>query len=121
MRFLFAIVLMSISSHALADEFISYKCIMHRHIILMDHKTTEGVLDTFEITENDYELHLSGWYFDGLDLPLESSSSEYIEAKDESGRIFTFWRGQFHFSYISHKHISSISGECLPIPRLNES
>ena len=58
---------------------------------------------------------------DGLDLPLESSSSEYIEAKDESGRIFTFWRGQFHFSYISHKHISSISGECLPIPRLNES
>ena len=73
---------MSISSHALADDFISYKCIMHRHIILMDHKTTE-VLDTFEIT-NDYELHLSGWYFDGLDLPLESSSSEYIEAKDES-------------------------------------
>ena len=121
MRFLFAIVVMGISSHALADDFISHKCIMHRHIILMDHKATEGVLNTFEITENDYELHLSGWYFDSLNLPLESSSSEYIEAKDESGQIFTFWRGQFHFSYISHKHISSISGECLPIPRLNES
>ena len=59
MRFLFAIVLMIVASHALADNFISYKRIMHRHIILMDHKTTEGVLDTFEITENDYELHLS--------------------------------------------------------------
>ena len=109
MRFLFAIVLTSILSHALADDFISYKCIMHRHIILMDHKTTEGVLDTFEITENDYELHLSGWYFDGLDLPLESSSSEYIEAKDESGQnIYILARTISFQLYLPQAHIKHL-------------
>ena len=69
MRILFAFILASIYCQALADSKVSYKCIMHRHIILMNDIIEEGKLDTFEMREESDELYLSGWYFDGASLP----------------------------------------------------
>ena len=108
-----------LSSQAAAYDTFTYKCIMHRHIILEDDAIKEGKLDTFIIREEFDELYLGGWYFGGASLPLESVADNYAEAKDDEGKTFIYWAGRFHFTFISHRHVTSISGDCKPVPRMN--
>ena len=88
-------------------------------IILMDHKTTEGVLDTFEITENDYELHLSVGILMAWICLLRVPVLNILKPRMVRTNIYILAR-TISFQLYLPKHISSISGECLPIPRLNE-
>lgn len=108
-----------LSGQAAAYDALSQKCIMHRHIILEDDAIREGKLDTFIIREEFDELYLGGWYFGGASLPLESVADNYAEAKDDEGKTFIYWAGRFHFTFISHRHVTSISGDCRPVPRMN--
>ena len=116
----FVILMVAFTGQAVAYDALTYKCIMHRHIILEDDEVTEGKLDTFEMREEFDELYLGGWYFGGALLPLETVADNYAEAKDDEGKTFIYWAGRFHFTFISHRHVTSISGDCKPVPRMNK-
>ena len=112
-------LVMVLSGQAAAYDALSQKCIMHRHIILEDDAIKEGKLDTFEMREESDELYLGGWYFGGASLPLDTVATDYAKANDDEGRTFIYWAGRFHFTFISHRHVTSISGDCKPVPRMN--
>ena len=121
MRRLLAIFLTCISSQALADKEISYKCIMNRHVILSDDRTREGGLNTFEITAQFDKLKFGADpYFEELELSLEGVADDYLRAVNDIS-IFIYKAGKFHFSFASTEHVTSISGDCLPISLSNES
>jgi len=115
MRTLLGAILVLLASQAFAYEPRSFKCIMHRHVILMDDKIEEGRLDTFQMTDSFDTLSFTeSWYFQDYAMEIESSSENYIEAIDE-GRIFIYSAGRFHLTFISSAHVTSMSGDCLPI------
>ena len=81
----------------------------------MDDKIEKGKLDTFIITDSlDSLIFSEGWNFGGCKMEIESSSENYIDATDE-GRIFIFFTQRFHLTFISSGHVTSVSGDCLPI------
>lgn len=115
MRSVLIFLFLAIASMANANEPRSFKCIMHRHIILMDDKIEEGKLDTFQMTDSFDTLSFTeSWYFQDYAMEIQSSSENYIEAIDE-GRTFIYSAGRFHLTFISSAHVTSMSGDCLPI------
>ena len=121
MRSVFTIVLILFCSHAVADSTVSYRCKMNKHVILMDDETTNGKLSMFEFYADGQKLWFdSAAYFADSEFALEALSKNLIRARD-GDKIFIYQLGRFHFSFISHSHVTSMSGDCKPVASINRT
>ena len=81
----------------------------------------EGKIETFVVHETGYDLQFkTGEYFDGVSLPIEFSTPNYLKATNDDGQTFIYRSGRFHFAFISYYHVSSFSGDCRHVPRVIE-
>ena len=121
MRYFFITFLVLLCSPAFANQTLAYKCIMHRHLILLNDVLTEGNLSVFEFNADARDLRFdSPHYFADATFSIQHISQNRIEAIDE-GKTFIYNKGRFHFSFISHSHVTMMSGDCQPIAYVNES
>ena len=109
------------SNQALADTIASYRCKMNKHVILMNDKVTEGRLSLFEFHVDGQKLWFdSPAYFVDAEFSLEALSQNLIKARD-GDKTFIFQLGRFHFSFVSHSHVTSMSGECKPVASMKRT
>lgn len=120
MRFFLASCLILSSSPALA-EYMSLECKIKQHVILREHELSNGLMGTFTVNETSKEIEFSkGGYFDGEVFDIELSTPDYLKASGDYNQTFIYRSGHFHFSFISHYHVTSMSGECRHVPRIIE-
>lgn len=121
MRFIFLSFLMLYYDSAVASSTISYSCGMNKHVILMDDITSDGNLSLFEFHVDRKKLWFdSPAYFGDAEFQVVALSKNKIKAID-GDKTFFYQRGRFHFSFISHSHVTSMSGNCKSVATLKQT
>ena len=114
-------ILVLFCNQAVAEGTVSYRCKMNKHVILMNDETINGKLGMFEFYADGQKLWFdSPTYFADAEFALEALSKNLIRARDED-KIFIYQLGRFHFSFISHSHVTSMSGDCKPVAQIKRT